>query len=423
MMKNFSHFKFTKKNTILNNSKSEKKEGNNLFLKEQDYSRIFLQILNSNKLFNNENSQQKEEHKIRVKKNYIKNISILDNEELKLNLSYQRNNQNKGKVSQSPNKNIAINHIIKVKTIDELIEEEKAQERIIKNKSKIYKQKQIKDLIKYNLDLKLGNKYSQLIIRDKSNNDKKDDINLNNSNKKSQIYLKKSNKKEEAYNFIMKSQYKTKYGLRKSSNLINIINHSMTRNLKNSHSKKSKNLKIKISDNNSYKTVALNNSNSNKIMERKINKINTINKFSFLNSEKKSKRVLKIYNPDKYIDKEKINDDNNNITIAINKSSKIKNKFMPKIKKTELNDIKVNKKEVIYIKLRKNNVLLTANKNNNNNNSDIIKNGVGPSKKKLLMYLKDFNSNSSEYNTKTFNMQSSKLIDRIRTIKKLNLNK
>lgn len=422
MMKNFSHFKFTKKNTILNNSKSEKKEGNNLFLKEQDYSRIFLQILNSNKLFNNENSQQKEEHKIRVKKNYIKNISILDNEELKLNLSYQRNNQNKGKVSQSPNKNIAINHIIKVKTIDELIEEEKAQERIIKNKSKIYKQKQIKDLIKYNLDLKLGNKYSQLIIRDKSNNDKKDDINLNNSNKKSQIYLKKSNKKEEAYNFIMKSQYKTKYGLRKSSNLINIINHSMTRNLKNSHSKKSKNLKIKISDNNSYKTVALNNSNSNKIMERKINKINTINKFSFLNSEKKSKRVLKIYNPDKYIDKEK-NNDNNNITIAINKSSKIKNKFMPKIKKTELNDIKVNKKEVIYIKLRKNNVLLTANKNNNNNNFDIIKNGIGPSKKKLLMYLKDFNSNSSEYNTKTFNMQSSKLIDRIRTIKKLNLNK
>ena len=422
MMKNFSHFKFTKKNTILNNSKSDKKEGNNLFLKEQDYSRIFLQILNSNKLFNNENSQQKEEHKIRVKKNYIKNISILDNEELKLNLSYQRNNQNKGKVSQSPNKNIAINHIIKVKTIDELIEEEKAQERIIKNKSKIYKQKQIKDLIKYNLDLKLGNKYSQLIIRDKSNNDKKDDINLNNSNKKSQIYLKKSNKKEEAYNFIMKSQYKTKYGLRKSSNLINIINHSMTRNLKNSHSKKSKNLKIKISDNNSYKTVALNNSNSNKIMERKINKINTINKFSFLNSEKKSKRVLKIYNPDKYIDKEK-NNDNNNITIAINKSSKIKNKFMPKIKKTELNDIKVNKKEVIYIKLRKNNVLLTANKNNNNNNFDIIKNGVGPSKKKLLMYLKDFNSNSSEYNTKTFNMQSSKLIDRIRTIKKLNLNK
>ena len=421
MMKNFSHFKFTKKNTILNNSKSEKKEGNNLFLKEQDYSRIFLQILNSNKLFNNENSQQKEEHKIRVKKNYIKNISILDNEELKLNLSYQKNNQNKGKVSQSPNKNIAINHIIKVKTIDELIEEEKAQERIIKNKSKIYKQKQIKDLIKYNLDLKLGNKYSQLIIRDKSNNDKKDDINLNNSNKKSQIYLKKSNKKEEAYNFIMKSQYKTKYGLRKSSNLINIINHSMTRNLKNSHSKKSKNLKIKISDNNSYKTVALNNSNSNKIMERKINKINTINKFSFLNSEKKSKRVLKIYNPDKYIDKEK-NNDNNNITIAINKSSKIKNKFMPKIKKTELNDIKVNKKEVIYIKLRKNNVLLTANKNNNNN-FDIIKNGVGPSKKKLLMYLKDFNSNSSEYNTKTFNMQSSKLIDRIRTIKKLNLNK
>ncbi len=422
MMKNFSHFKFTKKNTILNNSKSEKKEGNNLFLKEQDYSRIFLQILNSNKLFNNENSQQKEEHKIRVKKNYIKNISILDNEELKLNLSYQRNNQNKGKVSQSPNKNIAINHIIKVKTIDELIEEEKAQERIIKNKSKIYKQKQIKDLIKYNLDLKLGNKYSQLIIRDKSNNDKKDDINLNNSNKKSQIYLKKSNKKEEAYNFIMKSQYKTKYGLRKSSNLINIINHSMTRNLKNSHSKKSKNLKIKISDNNSYKTVALNNSNSNKIMERKINKINTINKFSFLNSEKKSKRVLKIYNPDKYIDKEK-NNDNNNITIAINKSSKIKNKFMPKIKKTELNDIKVNKKEVIYIKLRKNNVLLTANKNNNNNNFDIIKNGVGPSKKKLLMYLKDFNSDSSEYNTKIFNMQSSKLIDRIRTIKKLNLNK
>ena len=421
MMKNFSHFKFTKKNTILNNSKSEKKEGNNLFLKEQDYSRIFLQILNSNKLFNNENSQQKEEHKIRVKKNYIKNISILDNEELKLNLSYQRNNQNKGKVSQSPNKNIAINHIIKVKTIDELIEEEKAQERIIKNKSKIYKQKQIKDLIKYNLDLKLGNKYSRLIIRDKSNNDKKDDINLNNSNKKSQIYLKKSNKKEEAYNFIMKSQYKTKYGLRKSSNLINIINHSMTRNLKNSHSKKSKNLKIKISDNNSYKTVALNNSNSNKIMERKINKINTINKFSFLNSEKKSKRVLKIYNPDKYIDKEK-NNDNNNITIAINKSSKIKNKFMPKIKKAELNDIKVNKKEVIYIKLRKNNVLLTANKNNNNN-FDIIKNGVGPSKKKLLMYLKDFNSNSSEYNTKTFNMQSSKLIDRIRTIKKLNLNK
>ena len=421
MMKNFSHFKFTKKNTILNNSKSEKKEGNNLFLKEQDYSRIFLQILNSNKLFNNENSQQKEEHKIRVKKNYIKNISILDNEELKLNLSYQRNNQNKGKVSQSPNKNIAINHIIKVKTIDELIEEEKAQERIIKNKSKIYKQKQIKDLIKYNLDLKLGNKYSRLIIRDKSNNDKKDDINLNNSNKKSQIYLKKSNKKEEAYNFIMKSQYKTKYGLRKSSNLINIINHSMTRNLKNSHSKKSKNLKIKISDNNSYKTVALNNSNSNKIMERKINKINTINKFSFLNSEKKSKRVLKIYNPDKYIDKEK-NNDNNNITIAINKSSKIKNKFMPKIKKAELNDIKVNKKEVIYIKLRKNNVLLTANKNNNNN-FDIIKNGVGPSKKKLLMYLKDFNSNSSEYNTKTFNMQSSKLIDRIRTIKKLNLYK
>ena len=421
MMKNFSHFKFTKKNTILNNSKSEKKEGNNLFLKEQDYSRIFLQILNSNKLFDNENSQQKEEHKINVKKNYIKNISILDNEELKLNLSYQRNNHNKGKVSQSPNKNIAINHIIKVKTIDELIEEEKAQERIIKNKSKIYKQKQIKDLIKYNLDLKLGNKYSQLIIRDKSNNDKKDDINLNNSNKKSQIYLKKSNKKEEAYNFIMKSQYKTKYGLRKSSNLINIINHSMTRNLKNSHSKKSKNLKIKISDNNSYKTVALNNSNSNKIMERKINKINTINKFSFLNSEKKSKRVLKIYNPDKYIDKEK-NNDNNNITIAINKSSKIKNKFMPKIKKTELNDIKVNKKEVIYIKLPKNNVLLTANKNNNNN-FDIIKNGVGPSKKKLLMYLKDFNSNSSEYNTKTFNMQSSKLIDRIRTIKKLNLNK
>ena len=419
MMKNFSHFKFTKKNTILNNSKSEKKEGNNLFLKEQDYSRIFLQILNSNKLFNNENNHQKEEHKIRVKKNYIKNISILDNEELKLNLSYQRNNQNKGKVSQSPNKNIAINHIIKVKTIDELIEEEKAQERIIKNKSKIYKQKQIKDLIKYNLDLKLGNKYSQLIIRDKSNNDNNDDINLNNSNKKSQIYLKKSNKKEEAYNFIMKSQYKTKYGLRKSSNLINIINHSMTRNLKNSHSKKSKNLKIKISDNNSYKTLALNNSNSNKIMERKINKINTINKFSFLNSEKKSKRVLKIYNPDKYIDKEK-NNDNNNITIAINKSSKIKNKFMPKIKKTELNDIKVNKKEVIYIKLRKNNVLLTANKNNNNNNFDIIKNGVGPSKKKLLMYLKDFNS---EYNTKTFNMQSSKLIDRIRTIKKLNLNK
>ena len=82
--------------------------------------------------------------------------------------------------------------------------------------------------------------------------------------------------------------------------------------------------------------------------------------------------------------------------------------------------------EILYIKFGKNNISLTENKAENLSknyslfNSKI--NGIKPVKKKLLILLDDFysNKNNTERNLTTISSQPEKLIDKIRTLKKLN---
>ena len=378
MNNNLHHFKFTKKENILNLSKSGKKETGSI-KRGQKYSKIFLKILNSNKSYNNKVDFSKNENK-KIKN--IKQIITLDKSE-----KVFKNNLKKSKIDIKDDKKII---------------ERAITERNIKEK----KIKELKEIIKHKLNLKIEQKFSFLKFGNNFNKVNITDSNLNKNKEKKECkkiplknILKNKNNKRYILTNKKASNNVSKISIFKKKDKINktLINKSLgINNLQNFY--KNKNI--------------LN--NSDKIRKKFIKKLNT---------EPSNQKFVKLFD---YSNRKKSNNNKNNILLNKSQSIKIKSdknflqnsySFKPKNK---------SHKEILYIKLGKDNISLTENKaenlskNYNLFNSKI--NGIKPVKKKLLILLDDFysNKNNTERNNITISSQPEKLIDKIRTLKKLN---
>ena len=379
MNNNLHHYKFTKKENILNLSKSGKKETDSI-KKERKYSKIFLKILNSNKSYNNKVDFSKNEN-IKIKN--IKQIISLDKSEMIF-----KNNLKKSKIDIKDDKKII---------------ERAITERNIKNK----KIKELKEIIKHKLNLKIEQKFSFLKFGNNFSKINTTDSNLNKNKEKKECkkiplknILKNKNNKRYILTNKKASNNSSKISIFKKKDKINktLINKSLgINNLKNFN--KNKNI--------------LN--NSDKVRKKFIKKLNT---------ESPNQKFIKILD---YSSRKESNNNNKN-NILLNKSQSIKIKSDKNFLQNSYSFKPKNKshKEILYIKLGKDNISLTENKaenlskNYNLFNSKI--NGIKPVKKKLLILLNDFNSNknNTERNNITISSQPEKLIDKIRTLKKLN---
>ena len=379
MNNNLHHFKFTKKENILNLSKSGKKETDSI-KKERKYSKIFLKILNSNKSYNNKVDFSKNEN-IKIKN--IKQIISLDKSEMIF-----KNNLKKSKIDIKDDKKII---------------ERAITERNIKNK----KIKELKEIIKHKLNLKIEQKFSFLKFGNNFSKINTTDSHLYKNKEKKEckkIPLKNILKYKNNKTYILAnkkaSNNASKISIFKKKDKINktLINKSLgINNLKNFN--KNKNI--------------LN--NSDKIRKKFIKKLNT---------ESPNQKFIKILD---YSSRKESNNNNKN-NILLNKSQSIKIKSDKNFLQNSYSFKPKNKshKEILYIKLGKDNISLTENKaenlskNYNLFNSKI--NGIKPVKKKLLILLDDFysNKNNTERNNITISSQPEKLIDKIRTLKKLN---
>ena len=379
MNNNLHNFKFTKKENILNLSKSGKKETDSI-KKERKYSKIFLKILNSNKSYNNKVDFSKNEN-IKIKN--IKQIISLDKSEMIF-----KNNLKKSKIDIKDDKKII---------------ERAITERNIKEK----KIKELKEIIKHKLNLKIEQKFSFLKFGNNFNKVNITDSNLNKNKEKKEckkIPLKNILKYKNNKTYILAnkkaSNNASKISIFKKKDKINktLINKSLgINNLQNFY--KNKNI--------------LN--NSDKVRKKFIKKLNT---------ESPNQKFIKILD---YSSRKESNNNNKN-NILLNKSQSIKIKSDKNFLQNSYSFKPKNKshKEILYIKLGKDNISLTENKaenlskNYNLFNSKI--NGIKPVKKKLLILLDDFysNKNNTERNNITISSQPEKLIDKIRTLKKLN---
>ena len=163
---------------------------------------------------------------------------------------------------------------------------------------------------------------------------------------------------------------------------------------------------------NKYKNIL---NNSDKVRKKFIKKLNT---------ESPNQKFIKILD---YSSRKESNNNNKN-NILLNKSQSIKIKSDKNFLQNSYSFKPKNKshKEILYIKLGKDNISLTENKAENlskNYNLFTSKiNGIKPVKKKLIILLDDFysNKNNTERNLTTISSQPEKLIDKIRTLKKLN---
>lgn len=378
MNNNLHHFKFTKKENILNLSKSGKKETDSI-KRGQKYSKIFLKILNSNKSYNNKVDFSKNENK-KIKN--IKRIITLDKSE-----KVFKNNLKKSKIDIKDDKKII---------------ERAITERNIKNK----KIKELKEIIKHKLNLKIEQKFSFLKFGNNFSKINITDSNLNKNKEKKECkkiplknILKNKNNKRYILTNKKASNNSSKISIFKKKDKINktLINKSLgINNLQNFY--KNKNI--------------LN--NSDKIRKKFIKKLNT---------EPPDKKFIKIFD---YSNRKESNNNKNNK--LLNNSLNIKKNLYKNYLKNSYSFKPKNKrhKEILYIKFGKNNISLTENKAENlskNYNLFTSKiNGIKPVKKKLLILLDDFysNKNNTERNLTTISSQPEKLIDKIRTLKKLN---
>ena len=368
-----SHFKFTKKEISLNNPANGRKKENDSIKNERKYSELLIRILLSSKPYNN-----KIDNKKNLKSNNLKRKILFNKTESEIKSKNKspkikaKINFNKSSNSQIKNKNLIINKNFKTAK-----KETNVQKSIINKKID-----EIKAIIKHNLNLNLETKFSFL----KPNNS---------SSKERIIYSpskKNYNTNKTSLNFIKINRDRKKYGL----------------NLKNPKTNK---LNITTYDR-KYTTQPMTRTKTTE-------NINNIKKNKSSKNDKKIIRKIKLMN---YFSSNKLVQNNNkyiNLTNReksyeeLNESENIKSRD------------KFKKRKIVYINLNKNNIgakLRTENKEKNKEKKlRIIKDNKDSVKKKLLILINDHEQKKGlKQNNMTFYLSPRRLIDQIRTIKKLN---
>ena len=368
-----------------------------IYKKKKKNSELLIEILNSNVPFNDQIDCQKtktidnnekislfnkKDVNFRNKRNNLK-IEVINNI---TNISI------KNKINDYKDNNlINMNH----KMINHIIEMKKTEENK-KTRIKTQKLNEIKAKIKHNLNMNLENKFSFLkinIINNTINN-----VHITDSNRNKNKINPNNN-----LNSIMNNRKKIRYRLKntavsnKYSNFTTNVN--TIKNKKNLH-----NYLTRTKTEESYikhNTLKLNRSVK---LSEKNNKNND-------NSDKKEQNShLKILNESEKI-KSKIN---NNLK---KNPHSIISKIISKIKKNN------QKKETLYFNFDKNNISLTKKEEYKNQDFKLDNNdsdSVEFKKKNILIMLNDFDSNDIiKHNKKVLHSPPKKLLDTIRTIRKL----
>ena len=368
-----SHFKFTKKEISLNNPANGKKKENDSIKNERKYSELLIRILLSSKPYNNkiDNKKNLKSNNLKRKILFNKTESGIKNKNKSPKIK-AKINFNKSSNSQIKNKNLIINKNFKTAK-----KETNVQKSIINKKID-----EIKAIIKHNLNLNLETKFSFL----KPNNS---------SSKERIIYSpskKNYNTNKTSLKFLKINRDRKKYGL----------------NLKNPKTNK---LNITTYDR-KYTTQQMTRTKTTE-------NINNIKKNKSSKNDKKIIRKIKLMN---YFSSNKLIQNNNkyiNLTNReksyeeLNESENIKSRD------------KLKKRKIVYINLNKNNIgakLRTDNKEKDKEKKfRIIKNNKDSVKKKLLILINDHEQKKGlKQNNMTFYLSPRRLIDQIRTIKKLN---
>ena len=368
-----SHFKFTKKEISLNNPANGRKKENDSIKNERKYSELLIRILLSSKPYNN-----KIDNKKNLKSNNLKRKILFNKTESGIKSKNKspkikaKINFNKSSNSQIKNKNLIINKNFKTAK-----KETNVQKSIINKKID-----EIKAIIKHNLNLNLETKFSFL----KPNNS---------SSKERIIYSpskKNYNTNKTSLNFIKINRDRKKYGL----------------NLKNPKTNK---LNIPTYDR-KYTTQPMTRTKTTE-------NINNIKKNKSSKNDKKIIRKIKLMN---YFSSNKLVQNNNKYINLTNREKSYEE--LHESENIKSRD-KLKKRKIVYINLNKNNIgakLRTENKEKNKEKKfRIIKNNKDSVKKKLLILINDHEQKKGlKQNNMTFYLSPRRLIDQIRTIKKLN---
>lgn len=388
-MRKHNQYKFTKKEISLNVLQNENKKNPESYSmkKERKYSELLNRILFSSKSYNDKIKYKSEQRQ------NIKQIKIYykkDLKEKKRNIKFRKTN--------ILNKELRKEKIIedkKTKTINKnakLTERTKTAENIkkaIKNKSI----KEMKEIIKYNLNLKFENKFSLFKFNNKS---KGEHI----------IHSERTKKNNDSIKYLLKNMNKKQYGLKydKAKTKNKIFDHSALVQKNKTDKKKVNKTKTHENINNDRKKLNMSHTIETKVIKR----------LKFQTSSQRNKQENNILNRKKeknYNNKLILNNSENKILKISLHTPKDKAKLKNKTKK-----------EIFYIKLIKNDISLTENKElKTNGNITIEDNNIDNIKKKLLILANDFRNNeNNKQNNQVLWKHPVNLIDRIRTIKKLN---
>ena len=264
------------------------------------------------------------------------------------------------------------------------------------NKKKI---KELKEVIKHKLNLKLDQKFSCL----KFGNDL-DKVNITDRE------INKNNKEKRKN--ILKYKNCNRYVLTQKKASNNASNISILKK-KDKIDKIFVNKSFRINLNNSIKRKFFLNS-SEKLRKKK-------NIFKIRQAKQKAIQNQNILS----LNKETNNEDNKLLNKSVSLEMKSVNSFSLK-QKNKINGNNSGKKEILYIKFNKNNIFLTENKKENlNKKYELFNNsidGIEDVKKKLLIFADNFNNikGYNKQNDTTLSSQPKKLIDKIRALKTLN---
>ena len=264
----------------------------------------------------------------------------------------------------------------------------------------------MKEIIKHNLNLKLENKFSLLNVSNTFNKN----LTVNISRKKNAINV---NKNKDDLKYIKKNKIRKNYIVNKKNDKIKIVDYSAS--IRNNKKILQKFIRVNTTDN--FKTIKLNINNKNETRNNYLKKLKLKN---YCTSPKTNTKYIPNINLTYRKDNKLLlnNDSEYSIKKVNSEIFKKKLQFTPKIK------------EVLYIKLYKNNILSNAHtekkeikiKKNKNVESEKDNNNINSIKKKLLILVDDFkNKDNIILNNTEFSLRQKTLIDRIRTIKKLTM--
>jgi len=403
MSNNSHHFKFTKKENPLKNSTNENTKKTNK--KERKHSELLIKILNSNVQFNNDKESQKSQTIYNKEKKSLFNKYHLNYRNRGQNLKVEFIN-NLTNIQKNTKKNdFNVNNSINMN--NKIFDRKKTGEN---KKTRIKKQKldEIKAKIKHNLDMNLENKFSFFKIN-------KIYKTMTNINIKDSKQIKNKIKENKNIKYIMQRNNNFKYRLRNTA----IFNKYFNK-ISENKVQKNKNLNNYLNRTKTEDFFSINNLDLSKVIKLKKKPFESL---TFQLSNPKNNRY---YNYS--YKKEEETRNKLSLTELENINSKIdinaeKNLYLliPKNNSSNNNN---QKKEILYFNFDKNKIS-SAKKEENKNQEDIslISTDIAKGEfknKKIFIMLNDSKKNEIPKHTKkVFHSPPKKLLDTIRTIKKL----